>query len=235
MEPIHLPHDDEIRSTYQQGKEQTMREDLYQIADELRAIANAGARWTENGYDKENYDKVLKASARLVAVMENCSEDGIYQQYMDNLAHLSPILCVEAAVFRNGKILLIRRSDDRTWALPGGMLEVGESPAQGVERELWEEAGVHGKAVRLLGLFDSRLWPSKSRMQLCIAQFMVQTDVDPHLPVPTKNSLSSHTETLDVDFFAEDHLPEMHIGHDRRVPMAFRLSRQELDAPFFDK
>jgi 8-oxo-dGTP pyrophosphatase MutT (NUDIX family) len=234
MEPIHLPHDDEIRSTYQQGKEQTMREDLYQIADELRAIANAGARWTENGYDKENYDKVLKASARLVAVMENCSEDGIYQQYMDNLAHLSPILCVEAAVFRNGKILLIRRSDDLTWAMPGGLLEVGESPSQGVERELWEEAGVRGKAVRLLGLYDSRIWPAKSRMQLCIAQFIVQTDVDPHLPVPTENSLSSLTETLDVDFFAEDHLPEMHIGHDRRVPMAFWLSREELDVPFFD-
>jgi ADP-ribose pyrophosphatase YjhB (NUDIX family) len=211
-----------------------MKEKLYQVADELRAIANAGARWSENGYDKENYEKVLKASARLVAIVENCPEDEIYQQYMDNLAHLSPILCVEAAVFRNGKILLIRRSDDRTWAMPGGMLEVGESPAQGVERELLEEAGVHGKAVRLLGLFDSRFWPSKSRMQVCIAQFMVKANGDPQLQDTTNGSLSSHNETLDVDFFAENNLPEMHIGHDRRVPMAFRLSREELDVPFFD-
>lgn len=207
---------------------------MYQIADELRAIANAGTRWAENGYDKENYEKVLKASARIVAVMENCPEDGIYRQYTDNLAHLSPILCAEAAVFRKGKILLIRRSDDRTWAMPGGMLEVGESPAQGVERELWEEAGLRGKAVRLLGIYDSRFWPAKSRMQLYIAQFMVQADGDPHLHVSNEEALSSLTETLDVDYFAEDSLPEMHIGQDRRVPMAFRLSRDELNSPFFD-
>jgi ADP-ribose pyrophosphatase YjhB (NUDIX family) len=211
-----------------------MREELYQIADELRAIANAGALWAENGYDKENYKKVLKASARLLAIMENCPEDRIYQQYTDNLSHLSPILCVEAAVFRNEKILLIQRSDDRTWAMPGGLLEVGESPAQGVERELLEEAGVRGKAVRLLGLYDSRFWPTKSRMQLCIAQFMAQADSDPQLPITIEGSHSSLAESLDVDFFAEDNLPVMHIGHDRRVPMAFRLYREELNVPFFD-
>jgi hypothetical protein len=80
-----------------------MKEELYLLADELRAIANAGLYWTKNGYDKERYEEVLKASARLVAVIENGSEDEIYRQYADNLAHLSPILAVEAAVFRDGK------------------------------------------------------------------------------------------------------------------------------------
>ena len=135
-----------------------MIEELYQIADELRAIANAGLRWSENGYDKERYERVLKASARMLAATENGSEDEIYTQYTGNLAHLSPVLCVEAALFREGKILLIQRSDDRTWAMPGGLLEIGKSPAQGIERELWEEAGLRGKAVRLLALYDSRFW-----------------------------------------------------------------------------
>ena len=212
-----------------------MKSEQYQIADELRAIANAGLLWTENGYDKERYERVLKASSRLVATIENASDERIYTQYTDNLGHLSPVMCVEAAVFREGKVLLIQRSDDRTWAMPGGLLEVGESPAQGAERELWEEAGLHGRAVGLLALYDSRFWPTRSRMQLCIAQFMMQAEGEPGLHARIENTVSSLTETLDVGFFAEDHLPEMHIGHDQRVPLAFRLFRGEASVPYFDR
>lgn len=211
-----------------------MIEELYQIADELRAIANAGLRWSENGYDKERYERVLKASARMLAATGNVSEDEIYVQYTGNLLHLSPVLCVEAALFREGKILLIQRSDDRTWAMPGGLLEIGESPAQGIERELWEEAGLRGKAVRLLALYDSRFWPARTRIQLCIAQFLMQADGEPGLHTGVVDAFSSLAETLDVGFFAEDDLPELHIGYDRRVPMAFELARQPGSAAFFD-
>ena len=211
-----------------------MEEALYQIADELRAIANAGLRWTENGYDRERYEHVLKASARLVAALENVLAEQIYAEYSGNMAHLSPVLCVEAAVFREGKILLIQRSDDGTWAMPGGLLEVGESPAEGAERELWEEAGVKGKAARLLALYDTRFWPARSRMELCIAQFLIEAEGDPGLHSQGENRLSSLAETLDVGFFAEDGLPEMHIGHNKRVPMAFQLFREEVPSPYFD-
>ncbi len=129
-------------------------QELYQIADELRAIASNGLRNAEIGYDKERYEMVLKSSARLVAALENTSFETVYAQYTAGLPHLSPILCVEAAVLREGKILLIQRRDDRMWALPGGVAEVGESLAQAAERELWEEAGARGKAVQLLGVFD---------------------------------------------------------------------------------
>lgn len=159
------------------------QDDFYQIADELRAIASGGIRYTDHGYDRERYEQILKASARLVAAVERAaaieqaaadgqpSADEIYNQYRDNLAHLSPLLCVEAVVLREGKILLIQRRDDHLWALPGGLSEVGKSAAQACERELWEEAGLHGQASQLLGLFNSRLWPSRTRMQLCIAMF----------------------------------------------------------------
>lgn len=211
-----------------------MKQDLYQIADELRAIANAGLRWGENGYDRERYEKVLKASARMVAALENGADEPVLAQYSGNFAHLSPVLCVEAAVFRGSKILLIQRSDDHTWAMPGGLLEVGEAAAQGAERELWEEAGIEGKAVRLLALYDTRFWPAASRMQLCIAQFLMQADGDPRLH-GGENGGSSLAETLDVGFFDLDHLPELHIGFERRVPMAYQIANGELPAPFFDR
>jgi 8-oxo-dGTP pyrophosphatase MutT (NUDIX family) len=118
--------------------------------------------------------------------------------------------------------------------LPGGLLEIGESPAEGAARELWEEAGIQGKAVALLALYDTRFWPARSRMQLYIAQFRMAAHGEPGLHAGVEETLSSRKETLDVGFFAEDHLPELHIGFDRRVPMAFQLVRGETPAPYFD-
>jgi ADP-ribose pyrophosphatase YjhB (NUDIX family) len=212
-----------------------MKSELFQIADELRAMASIGLRYTKDGYDQERYQQLLRASARLVAAIDSHSFDEVFSQYSDNLAHLSPILCVEAAVFREGKILLIQRRDDQTWAMPGGLAEIGESLARAAERELWEEAGVQGRAEQLLGIYDTRYWPARSRMQLCIAQFLLQTDDLPFLHTGLEHGASPLAESLDTGFFAEDQLPELHIGFDRRIPMAFKLWRGEIQPPFFDR
>lgn len=53
---------------------------------------------------------------------------------------------VDAAVLRNGKILLIRRTDGTGWALPGGFVDLDESDADAMRRELYEETGVLTRA-----------------------------------------------------------------------------------------
>ena len=50
-------------------------------------------------------------------------------------------------VERNGRFLVIRRVDterlwDKKWELPGGKIEVGESPTEAVIREVFEETGL---------------------------------------------------------------------------------------------
>ncbi len=45
-------------------------------------------------------------------------------------------------VLDNGRVLLGRRADTRTWALPGGIIEPGEEPADAAVREIFEETGV---------------------------------------------------------------------------------------------
>lgn len=58
------------------------------------------------------------------------------------------MIVVTAAVIRDpeGRILLARRPPDRhmggLWEFPGGKLDDGEAPAQGLARELREELGV---------------------------------------------------------------------------------------------
>ncbi len=56
---------------------------------------------------------------------------------------------VTAVVRRAETVLLVRRSDSGEWAPVTGILEPGEEPAVGAQREVLEETGVHALAGRL--------------------------------------------------------------------------------------
>ena len=203
----------------------SLAERVYQIADELRAIANLGLQYAENPYDKERYERVLSASARLIGAVEGRKPDEVLLQFMDNLGHVSPNAGAHAAVFRNGRILLIRREDSGLWAMPGGLVEVGETLADSAQRELWEEARVRGRATRLLGIWDSRLNGSHTKAHTYHAMFGVEAE---------EGEPRAGPETTGVGYFAEDELPELHPGHQVMVPSAFKLDRGELSVPYFD-
>jgi ADP-ribose pyrophosphatase YjhB (NUDIX family) len=52
-----------------------------------------------------------------------------------------------------GEILLIRRSDNDNWALPGGAIDIGESLAQAAVRETREETGIDCEITGLVGIY----------------------------------------------------------------------------------
>lgn len=52
-----------------------------------------------------------------------------------------------------GDILLIRRSDNDNWALPGGAIDLGESAAQAAVRETKEETGIDCEITGLVGIY----------------------------------------------------------------------------------
>jgi mutator protein MutT len=66
------------------------------------------------------------------------------------------VLPAAFAAVRNvaGEVLLVRRIDDGYWELPGGRLEVGESAAQAVIREVAEESGVTIALTGLSGVYS---------------------------------------------------------------------------------
>jgi 8-oxo-dGTP pyrophosphatase MutT (NUDIX family) len=53
----------------------------------------------------------------------------------------------------NGDILLIRRTDNNNWALPGGAIDLGESVAQAAIRETQEETGITPEITGLVGIY----------------------------------------------------------------------------------
>jgi 8-oxo-dGTP diphosphatase len=69
-----------------------------------------------------------------------------------------PILGVGALIFDNaGRILLVRRGGEPLrgwWSLPGGVLETGETLADGVRREVREETGLVVEPETMIEVFE---------------------------------------------------------------------------------
>lgn len=60
------------------------------------------------------------------------------------------------AVLRGEDVLLIRRSDNGLWDVPGGGKHLLETPAQAARRELREETGLSVGGLRPLGVWEHR-------------------------------------------------------------------------------
>jgi len=65
-----------------------------------------------------------------------------------------PILAVSAAIFRNGRVLIVRRAQPPSqglYTLPGGAVELGETLEQAVIREIREETDLDIEPIALAG------------------------------------------------------------------------------------
>ena len=144
--------------------------------------------------------------------------------------HPTPFAVGDAAIIdEQGRLLLIQRADNHKWALPGGALEVGETPAAGVEREAFEETGVRCQAVKLVGIFDSRLHGSVARHHMYQFIFLCRP-----LDLANLGQGSHRHEILQVEWFTPENLPaETDPGHVSRIPEALRVWRGDARA-FFD-
>lgn len=73
---------------------------------------------------------------------------------MTGFSHTGPQLAVSAGIFRDGKILLVRRAREPAkgvYTFPGGRVEFGESLHEALAREVREETGLQIEIVGLIG------------------------------------------------------------------------------------
>ncbi|WP_418957572.1 NUDIX hydrolase [Streptomyces tritici] len=81
--------------------------------------------------------------------------------YMSNSAReaqstpLHSVSVAGAVVREDGRLLAIRRADNGTWELPGGVLELAEAPEAGVVREVFEETGIQVEVDELTGVYKN--------------------------------------------------------------------------------
>jgi 8-oxo-dGTP diphosphatase len=68
-----------------------------------------------------------------------------------------PRVGIGAIVLKDGKVLMVKRAappNQNLWAIPGGMLELGETLQEGAEREIFEETNIRIKAGKPVYTFD---------------------------------------------------------------------------------
>jgi ADP-ribose pyrophosphatase len=68
-----------------------------------------------------------------------------------------PRVGVGAIVIHEGRILLVKRASSPGkgfWAIPGGLVELGETVREAAEREILEETGIAVRAKEAFYLFD---------------------------------------------------------------------------------
>ena len=127
------------------------------------------------------------------------------------------------------EVLLIRRSDNGFWALPGGCQDLGETPRECAERECLEESGYRVTAVELLGVFSSRCYPYVhypwKDNEFCHLLFRGEL---------VGGEARTSSETSEVGWFPETGLPPLSDGHEARVKFGFRRAREPGLAPFFE-
>lgn len=65
-----------------------------------------------------------------------------------------PYIAVSAAIFRNGRVLIVRRAQPPgagLYTLPGGVVELGETLSEALVREVREETGLEIEPLALVG------------------------------------------------------------------------------------
>ena len=75
----------------------------------------------------------------------------------------------------HSRVLMVRQTADGLWSTPGGVLELDETPASAVVREVQEETGLDVDIVRLMGVFGGPAfvvqYPNGDRSQYLSAIF----------------------------------------------------------------
>jgi 8-oxo-dGTP pyrophosphatase MutT (NUDIX family) len=210
----------------------TPAEQIAHAADRLRDLAAAGLKYAPTIYDRDRYLAIQQLAIELAALATGQPAEALEPLRDTVFARITPIVAGTAALIDgDGRILLMQRSDNRLWNMPGGILEVGETPAQGVAREVLEETGLHCEPVLLVGVYDSQRWDTNTAQQIYKFTFLCRP-LDSGSPAEPP----SHAhESLALGWFAEDALPpDLYSGHVQRVHDAFRAWRGEVKT-YFDR
>ncbi len=208
----------------------TPAQQIARWADKLRDISATGSHFAENPYDKENY-KIIQDIALSMMALSGGNDIAELEPIRDTIfTRPTPLSVGDGAVIDdNGRILLIQRADNKLWAMPGGALEVNETPSEGVLREVLEETGVAAEIVDLVGLHDSRFINPNSRFHMYPVLFLFRPTGGDVVPP------SHPQETINQGWFRQSELPDaLDPGHATRIPEAFRVWQGDDRRPYFD-
>ena len=103
----------------------------------------------------------------------------------------------------NGEILLQRRGDCNMWGLPGGTVELGETPQMAAIREVKEETGLDVEIGELIGIYTdfNVVCPNGDQFQSILIAY--------ELSIVGGELFCDKEETLELNWFELKKAPEL--------------------------
>jgi ADP-ribose pyrophosphatase YjhB (NUDIX family) len=170
-------------------------------AREIQALAQTGLAFTRDEYDRARYERFRTLAAQIMAQHTDLEVRDIEVMFTPQTGYATPKVDVRGAVFRDGRILLVRETaDGDRWTLPGGWADVNESPAEAVVKEVREEAGLEVRAFKLGAVLDRSRHAHKPIYPFHIWKLFFLCEI-------TGGEPQNGPETSEVAFFAEHDLP----------------------------
>lgn len=167
-------------------------------AIELQSLAQAGLTYGKDVYDKERYERIREISAEMVANMSQIPLQKVKDLFCCESGYQTPKIDTRAAIFKNGKILLVHENNG-TWSLPGGWCDVNVSVGENTVKEVREEAGLEVKTDKIIAVQDR----TKHNLPLYaygVCKIFVQCSV-------IGGEFKENIETTEYKYFAKDELP----------------------------
>ncbi|KTD60928.1 NUDIX hydrolase [Legionella shakespearei] len=116
---------------------------------EIHAISQNGLTYSRNEFDIERYNQLERVAKEMAAYFSDKNIDDVEHFFSLEKGYATPKLDVRAFILKDGQLLLAKERSDNLWTLPGGWVDVNESPSESVVREVLEETGFN---VRLTGV-----------------------------------------------------------------------------------
>lgn len=132
-----------------------MNDKWLEFAIRIQSIAQTGLQYGKDKFDRERYEELRKISAEMISAKTDISCEKIYNLFCNETGYQTPKVDTRAAVFIDGKILLVHENNG-TWSLPGGWCDVDQSVASNTVKEVKEETGFTVSAQKLIAVQDWR-------------------------------------------------------------------------------
>jgi ADP-ribose pyrophosphatase YjhB (NUDIX family) len=173
-------------------------------ARRIQAISQAGLAFSKDPYDRERYEELQSIGAEIFSEYSCMDIEKMEDLFKGELGYPTPKVDVRGAIFKEGKILLVKEKQEEKWSLPGGFCEIGLSPAENIVKEIKEESGYEAAPEKLLALLDMNVHPHPPQ-PFHYYKIFIQCEL-------VGGTASGGIETNAVQFFSEDQLPILSTG-----------------------
>ena len=196
-------------------------------AKELQFIAQVGLTYSKDRFDRERFQRVREIAAQIMSDGCDMPPEIVRNLFCNESGFQTPKLDTRAAIFQEGKILLVRERSG-LWSLPGGWVDVMESVRSNTEKEVREEAGLEVRALRLIALHDRNKHNSPPYAYNICKVFVLCELIG--------GRFRENLETTESRYFSLDELPSLAEEKNTRaqIELCFVAARDPQWQPVFD-